>query len=193
MDKRGIINRALSGTGNNQILILGENSDEALAAETAFDRALEYMIGEHQWPFVTKTADLARKGDSDVAPFTDLFHLPTDAWHMRTVTRKGYTGSIAHLINMVGIHTCISTGLQAVYVVNPGVDSTWHPTAVEALTTLTEAHLYRGLNEDMDMGDQREQAAELKLMKARSRVDQQNPARNAYKRTGRLTRRTRRV
>lgn len=195
MDKLGIINRALVGTGNNVLFILNDGSDEALAADHAFDRSLEYLMGEHQWPFKTTQQTLTRTGASDLQPFTDLYQLPTDCWHLRSVRLIAGGHTVHYHLNQEGIHTCYGAAnpLQAIFVTAPVLDSSWHPSAIEVLTMFTEAHLYRGLNEDITSGDSREAAAEQRLSRARSRVDQQNPARNAYRKSGRILRRTRRV
>lgn len=193
MDKFGIINRALVGTGNNRILVLNDGSDEAIAAETAFERSLDYLISEHQWPFATKLVDLQRTGASDQEPFTDVFAIPQEAWHLRTVRYKDGGATAAYDLKQDGIHACVESGLQAVIVTRPNVDSTWHGSATEVLTMFVEAHLFRSLNEDMTSGDQREAAAELRLSRASSRVDQQTPARNAYTGSVRRSMRRRRV
>ena len=193
MDKLGIINRALVGTGNERLFVLNDGSAEAVAAETSFERALDYLAGEHQWPFATEIADLQRLGVSDQEPFTDLFAVPGTAWHLRGVRHKDGGSNAVYDLKRDGIHACVDRDLQAVFVIRPVVDSQWHPSASEVLTMFVEAHIYRGLNEDIRSGDAREAAAELRLNKASSRVDQQSPARNAYTPSVRRTRLRRRV
>jgi hypothetical protein len=60
-------------------------------------------------------------------------------------------------------------------------DTAWHPQAAEILTLMVEAACLRGLNEDYGEARVKDSVVELRLMETRPVVDQQNPARNAFK------------
>jgi hypothetical protein len=60
MDKLTIINRALSATGNAKLTIANDGSDEGDASESAFGRAIDYLMAMYEWPFTTQTGNILR-------------------------------------------------------------------------------------------------------------------------------------
>jgi hypothetical protein len=64
MDKLACINRALQATGNNKLTVLNDDSPEGDQSEIAFERALDYLMSEHQRPLATSDAVLFRPGAS---------------------------------------------------------------------------------------------------------------------------------
>lgn len=193
MDKFTICNRALVATGNNRIETLGEGSDEGLHVEEAFDRAIQYLMAEHQWPFKTTDADLVRTGDSTLDPYEHSFALPQDCWHLRSVKTRQGGYDIQYIIHDNEVQSYLDSGIFAVYVKTPVLDDTWHASAVEVLTLLVESYLLRSLNEDFVEANSRRQEADTMLSRSRSRVDQQSSPRPGYKSMIGATRRRRRV
>jgi hypothetical protein len=184
MDKLTILNRALSATGNSQLLILNDGSDEAVAAETAFDRAIDYLMAFHNIPFATK-----------VAPFLHAMQYPPDCWHFIAIKDAVTDERLPCRIVEHKIHVMVDTGISAFYVTRPPSSAApnWHPATAEALTLLVEAELYQGLNEDEDMAKWKRSQAESMLTRAAGRVEQQSSARNVYRKVMGIKRRSRKA
>lgn len=206
MDALVVMNRALANTGNNLLTELNDGSDEWVAADTAFDEAVDDLITRHNWPFARVTADLvpADPADNPSQRFAVAYELPPDALHVRNVLWQGSAdrGPVPLLeYELIGRYVCVgrvgsseqfSSGVSLEYIAAPD-DAVWHPQATKILTMYVEAGLLRGLNEDFAAADKRELAAEGRLLEARPRQDMQNPAKDAFLSSTAIARRRRRV
>lgn len=194
MEKLAIINRALIATGSLPLDKKADGSDEWIVADSSFDRAIEYLISEHKWPFATESVDLTSTGSSSFKDFSYIYAYPANAWHLRTIWYEDSQTTATYEIVGNVIHAYVETGLQALYVKKPSLvsDPAWHPQASEVLTLMVEVGLLRGLNEDFAEAERREARAEAMLRKAAARVDQQTPARNLYRPNMTIQRRVRR-
>lgn len=193
MDKTTIINRALSATGNGTLVNLNDGSDESNAVEIAFDRAVDYMMAFHEWPFSQKTGTLTRLGDAELPPYTDAMQMPTDCWHLRAVIDSTYGVPQSHRVINNQIQCLTSTDILALYLIKPTNNSTWHPAASEVLTLMCEAELYQGLNEDFEAAANKRVAAENMLTKAAGRVGQQDSPRPIFLSRTAIARRVRKT
>lgn len=193
MDKLTIINRALVATGQERLAALEDGSDEWIAADTAFERALDYLMAVHQWPFATKMLTLQRVGDGPRVPYIEAYQYPPDCWHLRTVVNTETGQPIPYII--VAHQICLKTvdPAKAVYVTRPDVSSIWHPMANECLTTFVEAQLWSGLAGEPEIGEGVWRRATDMAQQASARVDQQTGARQAKSSRAGAARRTRKI
>lgn len=193
MDKLAIINRALSASGNGQLLIPNDGSDEWIAADNAFERAIDFLMSQNVGAFATKTADLQRVGDAVRPPYTDAMQYPPDCWHLRTVFETDSGQTVPYIIIENRILTKQGTKLRALYIVRPDMNQTWHGAVVEYITMAVEAELQRGLNDDAETGIAMMRAAEQRLLGSLTKVDQQTgPRQGKLSRAG-SARRTRKI
>ncbi len=195
MDKLTVINNALSNTGNNQVNILHDPSDEYRVADTAFDRAIKFLTSMHSWPFSVTVENLVRVPDAEnlsrlyphngfrIPEPPQVLHVKEIYHHNRILTEFEIIGFILSCRHSEGI---------SAKVVREAPGAIWHPMAEEVLTLMVEAGLLRGLNEDMVEARVRDQSAEDLISKTRTHLDQQNPARNTYVSKIARARRTRR-
>lgn len=194
MDKLTILNDALRATGNNTVNVLNDPSDEYIIANGAFERAVRFLTARHNWPFAEITEELVRAPDEDNKSrrfSKNGFRLPANTLHVKEV----FYGS-AYLTDYEiqgAILSCNFDSQISATVIKEVTTEKWHPMAAEILTLYVEAGCYRGLNEDPAEARNVETKAELLLDETRSRVDQQNPARNTYKSKIADARRRRRV
>lgn len=196
MDKLTTINNALINTGNSRVNNLYDSSDEYLVADTAFDRAIKLLTAMHSWPFATTFEDLVRVPDDENLSKrypNNGFRIPSppQVLHVKEI----YYGNCLlteYEVNGFILSCCFSDSISA-KVVREAPGAIWHPMAEEVLTLMVEAGCLRGLNEDMTEARTRDQAAAAMLADARTRTDQQNPARNTYQSKVSQSRRTRRV
>jgi hypothetical protein len=193
MEKLQIINRALSATGNTQLITLNDGSDEWIAADNAFERAVDFLVSQNVGAFPTKTADLNRVGDAARKPFTDAFQYPPDAWHLRTVFDTETGQSVSYTIIENKILAMQESGLRALYITRPPYNQTWHGAVVEYITMAIEAELQRGLNEDPETGIAMMRTAEERLLGSLTKVDQQSGPRQAKSSRAGAARRTRKA
>jgi hypothetical protein len=193
MDKMTIINRALSATGNGKLVNLNDGSDEANSVEIAFDRAIDYMMAFHEWPFSIKTAPLLRVGDAELPPFLHAMQMPPEVWHLRAVIDDVYGVTQQHRVINNKIQTLTDTGIKALFLIRPTNNSTWHPAAAEVLTLMCEAELYQGLNEDLVAADGKRDQAENMLTRAAGRVNQQDSPRPIFLSRTAIARRSRKT
>lgn len=197
MDKLTIINDALTATANNRVN-LADGTHEWQVADKAFTRAVSYLIARHNWPFARKTKLLARapanEYESQLYP-DHGFRLPNDALHLVQAYHRpdGYTGKPITDYEVIGsiLYCRHADSVYADYVFAPD-DENWHPLASEILTRYVEAGCYRGLNEDLRAAAATEKAIEDLLLSVSPRMEQESPARNAYKSKVAEARRTRR-
>lgn len=190
LDSLTILNDALRNTGNRELSVLNDGTDEWIAASGAYQRALTDLITQHRWNFARATADLVRTGDSDSQTYDDAYALPAGALHLLAVYADG---NLTQRYELAGRTLAIdaTTGVTVEYIAAP-LDADWHPQAAEVLTMMVEAGILRGLNEDFTEARRRDADIELKLRQVRPLVDQQNPARNTYLSRVAMARRTRR-
>lgn len=193
MDKLTILNRALIASGNEPLQDMNDGSAEWVAAHTAFERAIDYLVSQHQWPFATKTLTLTQTGTARRPPMTMKWQYPTDCWHLRTVYDADTGQSINYRIIQHEIETGDIEGPVALYVVRPDMSGRWHPAANECLTLMVEAELWSGLNGDPDRGQGVRGRAENMLMRAQARVDQQSSPPQAKSSRAGAARRSRKI
>lgn len=190
LDTLTILNDALRNTGNHELTVINDGTDEWIVASGAYQRALTDLITQHRWNFARATADLVRMGDSDSQTYDDAYALPADALHLLAVYSGGYLTSRYEVAGRT-VSLDATTGVTVEYIAAP-LDADWHPQAAEVLTMMVEAGILRGLNEDFTEAARRDKAIEDKLRLVRPLVDQQNPARNTYLSGIGMARRTRR-
>jgi hypothetical protein len=194
MIKLEILNNALSATGNNEVIVLNDPSEEYIVANRAFDRAVRFLTARHTWPFAMTNELLVRVPDEDNKSrrfSKNGFRLPPNTLHLKEVYLD--TIPMTDYEIMGTVLSCPYDSLIYASVVKASPDDLWHPMAEEILTLFVEAGCLRGLNEDFGEASKRENRAEGLLEEARPHVDQQNPARNMYKSKIALARRTRRA
>lgn len=193
MDKLTIINRALSETGNNLLSMLADPDfpDEWSAANRAFERRIDDLASRHAWPFGRKRAALVLASTDTTERLPYAFPQPTDCLHLRGVASGTSMLLDGWELRGTTIRSLQQSDLYAVYNTAPA-DAAWHPQAAEILTIFMESSLLRALNEDLTGAERREAFAEERLREARATVGQQNPARNAYRSSISVARRTRR-
>jgi hypothetical protein len=173
-DRLSVINDALIATGNEARNEEYDGSAEWIAADTAFRRAVSWLIAKHPWNFATTSMPLA--SIVSVSPdayrgFDKAYALPTDCLHVEGVNRHGlpFTG-----YDLVDNKICapFSSGLTVKYVRIPAMEQ-WPAGFVELLTMKVEAHLLRSLNEDTANARQRDGDVEKELAELRAYSDQQ--------------------
>lgn len=190
MDKLQILNRALIETGNNRINALNDGSDEWQVADSAFDRGLDDLITRRKWNFAIATTDLVAATINPSEIYDHAYTLPLTCLHLKAV----FVGGVLKQVNyeIIGRALCLDETDIAISFVAEPPDASWHPQAAEILTQRVEIGCLRGLNEDFDEAYRREVRLESRLIEAATTVDQQNPARNAFKSAIAESRRTRR-
>lgn len=178
MDELTICNRALGATGNRQLTALHDGTDEAVIVGQAFDRGLEDLISQHNWPFARTSADLVATTPNPSQVYAYAHALPSDCLHLRAVFVGGYK---TENYEVFGRRVCLDddSDVSIEYIAEPA-DADWHPQAAEVLTLMVEAALLRAFNEDFTEATRRDQAVQIKLAQVRPLVNQENGARNAY-------------
>jgi hypothetical protein len=207
LDKLGVINSALSATGDNVVNVADDGSDEWNTCSPAYERALGYIMESHGWGYAALVVTLT---PSPTAPqdtnWDTAFPIPEDCVHVIWL-KIDKTGSIPSttftqlLYDIMGTPTgpvivCNAQGgppppnpplvpstVTLKYISNAGAlsDSTaGTPTMIAALQTYVMSGIYRGLHEDPAEADKCFQAAEMLLQKARTRYDQQKPKRQFF-------------
>lgn len=210
VDKLGIINSALMGTGDNLVNAADDGSDEWNVAASAYETALGYIMEGHSWGFATKTATLQ---PSPTAPANNqwdtAYPLPPDLVHLiwvrinQSATGVGQPtlydieqGSL--VINAQGGPPPPSPAQTPSVITIKYVSNTYSdpaastPTFVLALQTYVMSGIYRGLHEDTAEADRVYLAAERILQQARTRYDQQKPKRSFFNSRITASRRVRR-
>jgi len=193
MDKLAIINRALSATGNSTLLVLGDGSAEWIAADNAFERAIDFLVSQNVGAFANKTLDLVRVGDSPRPPYLHAMQYPVDCWHLRTVFDTTWGQPVDYIIIANQILTKVDTGIRALYVIRPPINATWHGAVVEYITMALESELQRGLNDDAETGMALLREAEKRLLSSITKVDQQTGPRQAKMSAAGSNRRLRKI
>lgn len=182
IDKLTIINRALIETGNDPLSNLLEDSDSGIAANTAFDRAIDYLSAKHQWPFAFSSAALVA-ATNPVPPYGSWkyqWNYPIASWHLRNVIDATTGDGQDYKLVKSGILTYASGNMIATYVERLDTSQNWHPMASEVLTLLVQGSIERGLNESFEKAEKLRAEANALLGEAAARVDQQSPPRVGY-------------
>jgi hypothetical protein len=205
--KLDIINRALGRSGNNQVPVADDGSDEWNTASPAYDEAIAYAIESHGWGFAKLTIVLMPSPtppqDTD---FDTAYPLPPDYVHviwLKINQNNPNTSNQPMLTNykIAGTPTgpvlCVNARggppppltpvtpaqITMYYVSNSGAltDSTnGTPTLVLALTQFVRSGIYEGLHEDQVAAEKTWMAGERYLQMARTRYDQQQPKRQFF-------------
>lgn len=176
-DKLSIINTSLIRTSNNQCNFEGDGSDEWTVASNAYETEVANLLAEHDWRFASTTQLLQRVGASEDPRFTDVYAKPVGCLHLEALWING--ASIVYDILDGQVHcnaTASGASPTAKFIPTPTNDK-WPPLFIEALRQRVMSHIYRGLNEDIGSADSLYRASEMTLEKARTRSDQEVPAR----------------
>jgi hypothetical protein len=209
LDELGLINSALSMTGDNLVTAVDNGSDEWNVADPAYQRGLAYASESHQWGFASLVVTLQ---PSPTPPqdtqWDTAYPIPTDCVHIvwlkinqDTYDPSNSTTAQFTLYDIMGTPTgpVIVTNAQGgppppnppvapsaitlKYISNSGAlcDSTsGTPTLILALQSFVMSGIYRGLHEDTAEGDKMWMAGEKMLQMARTRYDQQKPKRQFF-------------
>lgn len=175
LDKLRTINDALIATGNEPVNVEFDGSDEWIAADSGYQRALRELLSMHRWNFGTTTGSISAQPASNPSQVYDYAYIPpADCLHIEAVFKDG--GAVT-AYEIVDSKVCCNVpgGVQVKYVRTPP-DAQFSPLFLEALTVLTESHLYRSLNEDLGEARRRAGDAEVKLQSARTLSDQEEGA-----------------
>ncbi len=200
VDKLGICNSALLGTGDNLVAVADDGSDEWNVCSSAYETALAYIMEGHTWGFATQVATLqpSPTAPADTA-WDTAYPLPADLVHLIWVRINQDSDDLN-----VG-QPCLYDILQGQLVVNAQggppppadpvtpsfisikyVSNTYSdptlasPTFVMALQAYVVSGIYRGLHADITSADRAYQQAEFILQQARTRYDQQKPKRSFF-------------
>ncbi len=200
VDKLGIINSALSGTGDNLVAVAEDGSDEWTVCSSAYETALAYIMEGHSWGFATEVVTLqpSPTAPADTA-WDTAYPLPPDLVHLIWVRIN------QNLDDLNVGQPCLYDILQGQLVVNAQggpppppvavtpsfitikyVSNTYSdptlatPTFAMALQTYVISGIYRGLHNDPAEADKTYKAAEYILQQARTRYDQQKPKRSFF-------------
>lgn len=192
MDALKVMNNALIGTGNNPIS-LNDGTPEWIVIETAFNRYVEELMSQHNWPFGRGSATLVAttpvpSGQWEYA----VGPLPDDLLLLRSVFIDGVPTKD---YGVYGRTLAISegAGVTIEYISQDIADDDWHAQATKVLTLFLEAACYRGLNEDLNEARLRERDAYDALSSAKQIVGSENPAPPVHYREATSARRTRRA
>lgn len=195
VDKLGVINSALSQTGDNLVNVADDGSDEWNTASPAYERALAYMIEAHGWSQATDVRPLqpaANVPDDD--QYDTAYNLPPDLVHLIWV-RVSDLPSVYDLlagqliINARGgpdqpvapIPAITPQPVTIKGIFSTNADPTFAtPTFVVALTTFVMSGIYRGLHEDVAQAAVMWNSAKALLQEAMTRHDQQKPKRAMF-------------
>lgn len=190
--KQSIIQDALANTANN--LATEEDFDAAPdeggfeweRARRAYERELPLLLERHPWPFARATEALEQEADDDNPSnrYAKAYAWPPAALWLERVEMPG-GGALGY--DIIGRYLCMDydgTGADAPVATFVQVPPT---TAIsnlfwEVLRLKVEAGCLRAINEDYAEAKRRDDSAELLLAgQARVRVDQQRPARRAFR------------
>jgi hypothetical protein len=204
IDKLGLINSALSQTGDNQINAANDGSDEWNTCSPAYERGLAYVTEAHPWNWVTAYRTLT---PSPTPPTDDqwdtAFVLPNDLVHLisarvndRNCIWDFLNGQL--VTNAQGGPPAPATPVAPDPVTIKGIFSTnsdiqnGTPTVVLALQHFVMSGIYRGLHEDAGEAAHMLNAARALLEEAKARHDMQKPKRAMFNSRLTMSRRVRR-
>lgn len=217
IDKLGLCNEALSLTGDDQIVTLGDGSAEDTVCSAAYEAGMEYMLDNHDWKQLTTVATLNSTGAAPTdSAFDTAFAKPSDCVHVIWVriNESGGTGGS----NLPCVYQVLTNQI-VVNLFNGGTAPTTTPivtmkyvssnvpisgkgtsdlgpfmlrTFMTALRQFVMAGIYRGLHKDLGEARIQEQAARALLAEARTRSDQEQPKRAIFNSRITASRRVRR-
>jgi hypothetical protein len=171
-DRLTIINDALLATGNNPLSAEFDGSPEWLAGESAYRRAVAFILGRHRWNFATKTVALVTAlPDNPSALYAYAYAQPADCLHVEALYLNDYP--IGRYSIEDGRICCDhADGLKLKYLRQPD-NGVWPERFVELVTMKVEAHLLRSMNEMNRDADSRDAAVERTLAEFRPLADQE--------------------
>lgn len=194
LDKLAVIDSALSQTGDNLVASADDGSNEWNVASPAYERALAYIMEQHDWSQATLVRTLT---PSPTAPSDDRFDtaypIPNDLVHLIWV-RVSDLPCIWQLLNGQIVtnsqggppapnppQTPAVVTIKGVFSTNSDPSSVGAtPTFVLALTAFVMSGIYRGLHKDAGQAERMWNGAKQILQEARTRHDQQNPKRAMF-------------
>lgn len=171
-DKLGIINDALTRTGNNPVMVEGEGTPEWVVMSPAYESELPYVLSVHDWGFASAFATLERIGASPDPRWSDQHRKPADCLHLAAAMNDAGTPIPFDLLdNTVLSKSSVVTGK---YFRRPTPEA-WPHMFVESLRQRLMAHAYRGLNEDPVEALRMMKTADVTLAEAKPRTDSEKP------------------
>lgn len=206
LDKLAVINSALSATGDNQISVADDGSDEWMTASPAYERGLGYAAESHSWGFAKLVVTLQPSPTPPQDTTWDTaYPIPSDCVHIiwikinqDTEDAPSLTTSTLTLYDIMGtpsgpvvvvnaqggppppLTPQVPAQVTLCYISNSGAlcgAQNGTPTLILALQSFTMSGIYRGLHEDTAEADKMWMAGEKMLQMARTRYDQQKPKR----------------
>lgn len=148
--KVDIINRALSGTGNNTILTETDTTTEAVVALSNYEGIVEDALSMYPWKFARKTQSLSLVGAATNSLFEYEWAMPADVLSLRTVRK---TEDIDYEHDASSIWCNENQGVYAVYTWRV-LEDKW-PGYFKTLITQKLAALFQtALNEDTSKSEQ---------------------------------------
>lgn len=187
-DKVGIINSALSQTGDNLVTVADDGSVEWGACSPAYETGLAYVCESHPWSWLTDMRTLQPAPNApDDDRFDTAYPLPPDLVHLilvRVADRPTVWGLLNNqlVVNAQGGPPPPPAGTVPPAVVTvKGIFSTNSdptfatPTVVLVLQMFVMSGIYRSMKKDTAEAARLWSAAMAMLEKAKTRHDQQNP------------------
>lgn len=195
VDKLGVINSALSQTGDNLCNAADDGSDEWLTASPAYERALAYMIESHGWSQATDVRTLQPAANApDDDQYDTAYVLPADLVHLIWVRVSDLPSVYDMLAGQLVVNarggpdqpvppnpaiTPAPVTIKGIFSTN--ADPTFAtPTFVVALTSFVMSGIYRGLHEDVAQAAIMWNSGKALLQEAMTRHDQQKPKRSMF-------------
>lgn len=222
LDKVAVINSSLLTTGDNQVAVADDGSDEWNVCSPAYERGIGYIMESHGWGYAALVKVLQ---PSPTAPtdtdWDTAYPIPNDCVHIiwvkinqDTSDPVTQTQSQLTLYDIMGTptgpvivvnaqggpppppaNTVTPAQITLKYLSNAGAlcDATMGtPTLILALQSFVMSGIYRGLHEDQGEADKMWMAGEAMLQRARTRYDQQKPKRAFWNSRMAASRRVRR-
>lgn len=181
VDKLQIINSALSITGNAISATPEDGSPEWNVASSGYDRALSYMLDQHNWNFASIVAEVQPLAipPSD-SQFSAAFARPDDCLFVLWVRLNDYQINYQVLNDQIvlgGRNDVVAGNPVTIKYLRQPTPDVLPPTFVMALESFVLSAIYRGLHEDPVQADKMWQAGERFMQSSRTRSDQEEPKR----------------
>ena len=221
VDKLGVINSALTSTGDNIVNVADDGSDEWQVCSSAYETALGYIMESHGWGYAAQVVTLQ---PSPTAPqdtnWDTAYPLPSDCVHIIWVKiNQNASDPVSQTTAQLTLYDIMGTATGPVIVINakggpPPPSGTVIPAAVTlkyvsnagalcdstagtpmmivALQQFIIAGIYGGLHEDPVEARNTYAGAKQMLQEARTRYDQQKPKRQFFNSRMAASRRVRR-
>lgn len=178
--KLQLINECLALTSNNAVNVEDDGSDEWTVGSAAYETAVRYMLGDHDWKFSTQILTLSRVGDSPDDRFVDAYAKPQNCLGLTWVRVDGYTENWVIVGNRVLLGSAdvstVGKAVTAKVVLAPDA-SAYPPGFLQALDAFIMSGLYRGLNEDIPTAERTWAIGENFFSKAKTRSDREQKPR----------------